>query len=502
MNKVAKTGVAAFCLWICLSAHALERIGAFHSDIRIAASGELAVTETIEVQAAGREPQRGIVRDFPRARAPLTVEKVLRNGRAEPYTLERAPGNGVRLRTGAAGRALPRGKQVYQIVYRTSRRIGFLEEHDELRWDVAAGLSLALERLSVEVSFERPVPAERIKLEAYTGTERAHGQDYHAFVRQGSAAFRATRALGPREGMTILVAFPKGVVAEPSLPERGASYLSAHPGVPVGAGFLALMLVMLLACWRRFGRRQAHCARSTPPDGVGAGGVRFIDCRGYDERCLSAALLGLESRGYLRIREQGERLRIERAENQIEWLPGEETLARRLLRDERADIRRHGRTLEEAGRAFAKELSKAFGRRAWAPVGSFVLAAAGLGGVGVLAMLALEAPLTAIVAIGSAMAAALILFATKLVPVYRARGRSHQADIDALRAYLETAQPKSEEEFAQLLPYAVALELENVWGKRYAQKLPGSLLEFTPRAQDKARARPRRPLPRTRPAAA
>jgi Predicted membrane protein (DUF2207) len=502
VNKVAKTGVAAFCLWgLVLSAHALERIGAFHSDIRVAASGELSVTETIEVQAGGREPQRGLVRDFPRARAPLSIDKVLRNGRPEPYALERGPANGVRLSTGESGRALTRGKQVYQIVYRTSRRIGYFDEHDELVWDVAAGLALALERLSVEVSFERPVAPERMKLDAWTGTERARGHDYHGFVREGSAAFRATRPLAPREGMTILVAFPKGVVAEPPLHERGATYLSAHPGVPVGAGFLAAMLVMLIACWRRFGRRETS-TRSTPPDGVGAGGVRFIDRRRYDERCLSAALLGLESRGYLRIREQGERLRIERTGNDIEWLPGEETLARRLLRDERADIRRHGRTLDEAGRALSKELSRAFGRRAWAPSGSFVLAAAGLGGVGVLAMLALEAPLPAIAVLAAAKAAALLVFATKLIPVYRARGASHRPDIEALRNYLASGQPKSEEEFAELLPYAVALELENVWGKRYAQKLPGILLEFTPRAQDRAPARPRRPLRHTRSAAA
>jgi hypothetical protein len=500
LNKVAKTGIAAaLCLWT--AAHGVERVSAFHSDIRIAASGELAVTETIEVQAAGREVHRGLVRDFPRVKAPLVVEKVTRNGRPEPYAVERGP-NGTRVRTGDARRALPRGKHVYQIAYRTARRIGFLEEHDELHWNVAGGLTFAFERLSAEVSFERPVPAERMKLEAYTGREGARGQDYHAFVREGSAAFRATRPLAPREGMTIVVAFPKGVVERPSLPERGAWYLSTNPGVPVGVAIFALMLAFLLACWRRFGRKPAGLPSSTPPEGIGPGGVRFIDRNGYDERCLSAALLGLQSRGYLRIREHGERFRLERTGSEIEWFAGEQALARRLLRDEHAEIRRHGRAMEEAGRAFSQALKQAFGRRAWTSHGSFVLAAAGIGLAGVLAMLALDTPQVGVAVLTGAMVVALAVFSVGLLPLYRARGREHQADIEALRRHLSSVEPKNEEQFSRLLPYAVALELENVWGRRYVEMLPSNLVGFTARGEDKAPARPRRPLRHTRSAAA
>ena len=58
MNKVVKAGIGGL---LCLSpaVHAAERLSAFHSDIRIAASGELAVTETIELQSTGRGGPRG-----------------------------------------------------------------------------------------------------------------------------------------------------------------------------------------------------------------------------------------------------------------------------------------------------------------------------------------------------------------------------------------------------------------------------------------------------------
>jgi predicted membrane protein DUF2207 len=509
LNKLVRTGISA-ALWLCTAAHAVERVGAFHSDIRIASSGELSVTETIEVQAAGRELRRGIEREFPgdyrdrfghRMSVPFVVEKVTRNGAPEPYQLERVA-NGTRVRTGSAGSALPLGKHVYQIVYRTARQVGFYEEHDEFYWDVARGLNVAIDRLSAEVSFERPVLAERMKLEAHTGGHGARGQDYHAFVREGSAAFRSTRPLAPREGMSIVVAFPKGVVAQPSLIERGAWHVVSNHGVPVGIGMLALMLAFLFACWRRFGIKAAPAPRAAPPDGVGPGGVRFIDREVFDERCVSAALLGLQERGYLRIRERGERLRVERTGNDVEWFPGEQALARRVLRDEHAELRRRGRTLEEAGRKFSEELQQAFGRRSWTRHGSFALAAAGIGLAGVLAMLALDTPRLAMTLVTGAMAVALAVFSLKLLPVYRARGREHQEDIEALRQYLSSAEPRTEEEFARLLPYAVALELEKVWGRGFAETVPSIVIELTPPASGKARARPRRPARRTRSAAA
>jgi hypothetical protein len=502
---------------VCLSTavHAVERVSAFHSDIRIAATGELTVTETIELQSSPREAQSGLVRELAddyrdgqgnRVKVPLDVEEVLRNGRPEPYAVERIA-SGARIRTGEPGRALERGKQVYQIVYRTSREIAFLDGRDELYWDVGHGLDAAVERLSAEVSFERPVPAASLKVEASTGmqgasTQGASGQDYHAFVREGSAAFRATRPLSPREGMSILVAFPKGVVEQPSQLARGTWYLDTNRGLPVGLTILALMLGVLFACRARFARAPAPPPRAAPPEGVGPGGVRFIDRGGYDERCLSAAILGLQSRGYLRVQEHGERLKLERGESEVEWLPGEQSLARRLLRDRQVEIRRHGRTLEEAGRRLGVELREAFGRRRLAQHAPFTLAAAGIGVAGVLAMRALDTPPAAVALVAAAMALSLLAFAFKLMPVLGARGGEHRAAIEALRQHLGEAEPASEEEFARLLPYAVALELESAWGRRFAERVPANLVVLTPRAADRAPERPTRPLRHKRSAAA
>jgi hypothetical protein len=508
VNKLVKVGIGGL-LCISPAVHAAERLSAFHSDIRIGASGELAVTETIEVQSGSRDAPRGIVRELPgdyrdrlgnRVSVPLAVEKVLRNGRPEPFVLERSP-NGARVRTGERGRTLPRGKHVYQIRYRTARQVAFFEGHDELYWEVGRGLGAAVERLSAEVSFEGTVPASTIKVDASTGPQGARGDDYHAFVGHGSAAFRATRPLSSREAMTILVEFPKGVVERPSHLERGAWYLSSNRGVPVGAAIIGLMLALLLACRRRFLRAPTPAPLDVLPEGVGPGGVRFIDRGSYDERCLGAAILGLQSRGYLRVREHGERLRLERTGVALEWFPGEEALARRLVRERPAEIRRHGRTLEEAGIKLARELETTFGARRWASYLPFAYAAAGIGITAVLAMHALATPPLPFAALCAATALCFLVFAFKLLPLREPRGREHAEAIEALRRHLGGAEPRDEEEFVRLLPYAVALDLENAWGRRFAEQLPTNIVELTPRGPDKARARPRRPLPHKRSAA-
>ena len=97
-----------------LPAAGQERVLEFHSNVRIGADGALTVTETIAVQAEGREIRRGILRDFPtdyrgrfgeKVRVPFTVLLVTRSGNAEPWTTQRLS-NGVRVRI--AGREVVR----------------------------------------------------------------------------------------------------------------------------------------------------------------------------------------------------------------------------------------------------------------------------------------------------------------------------------------------------------------------------------------------------------
>lgn len=452
-------------------AHAVERVAEFHSDIRVSAEGELTVTETIEVHAEGKEIRRGLVREFPLALR-LEVTNVTQNRQTQPYAVERVSG-GTRLSIGEA--SLPPGRHVYEITYRAVGQIGFLDGHDELRWNVnGTAWSLGLERVTAEVTFERPVPAGALKVDAWTGRPGPRGNDFNAFVRDGSAAFRSTRPLAPREAMAIMVAFPKGVIAPPSIFARTGWFLAANSGAALGAGALALMLAVLFACWWRYGRGSG--AR------LGPAAFRFIDQQGFDDRCLSAALLELGSRGYLRIRELGDRFRVERTGKEVDWLPGEQALAGCLLPGDLAHLeieKRHDKAIEEARNAFAEALRQHFGPHYWPRFcpnnANFIALGAAIGILGIMAMILLEAPAHAMAWVCGLMLATLLVFCIALLPVYSGPRRTLRNEIHRLRQHL-LASPQIHQEFSRFLPYAVALGVERTWSERFAAVLGAAAL--------------------------
>lgn len=484
-------------LLLCpLLAAAEERVLDFHSDLRIAADGELTVTELIRVQVEGRAIRRGIVRDFPtdyrdrtgtRVRVPFSVVRVLRNGRHEPYALERLD-NGVRVRIGEANVPLPPGPQLYQLTYRTARQIGFFEAHDELYWNVNGnGWTFRLERLSAEVTLPRDVAAGELKVEAYTGEPGATGRNYEAAAREGGAVFRATRALAPGEGMTIVLSFPKGIVTPPEPAERLRWWLADNGGALAGAAGFALLVFFLLLRWWRVGRDPRAgppFPRYEPPPGLGAAGVRYVDRMDFDDRCLAAALLGLGARGYLKIRQSGARWALERTGKSLEFLPGEQALAAWLfpVGSDRVTLERtHNRRLQAARDALRAALARDLGKgKLFSRNHGSLIAGGALALVTLAAMVRLEASPPFL--IGTLIAMGLALFAFhRWLPAYSPEGRKVQDAIEGLRQYLGvaekdelarmTAAPAGGEAFARLLPYAFALGVEKTWADRFAASL-------------------------------
>jgi len=475
-------------------AAAQERVLDFHSDIRIGADGSLAITERIEVQVEGREIKRGILRDFPtdyrdrtgaRVRVPFQVVAVSRNGATEMWSVT-PYANGERIRIGNAAVLLPPGRHLYEITYRTSRQLGFFKEHDELYWNVNGnGWTFAMERISADVALPAPVSADRLKLEAYTGAQGERGRDYQAEARAGGASFHTTRRLGPNQGLTIVVMFPKGMVKEPAFLERVGWWVGDNRSVLPGAVGLAVLFLFLWWRWNLVGRDpRAGPAfpRYDAPPGMGPAGVRYVDKMGFDDRCFASGLLGLGARGYLKIQQSGEGFRVERTGKQIDLLPGENTLVA-LLPAAHSSVtlgKTHNPAVQTVRGMLERELSlqydgKLFSRNRGSWASGSVIAVAS-----VALMFVLDAPLVAVLACGAVMAVLLIVFA-RLLPAYSVEGRKLQDAIQGLRQYLSVAErddlarmkapPQTPQEFARLLPYAVALDVEETWADRFTTLL-------------------------------
>ena len=478
-------------------AAAEERVLDFHSDIRIGADGSLAVTERIEVQVEGREIMRGILRDFPtdyrdrtgaRVRVPFEVVAVKRNGRSEPWSVQ-PHANGERIRIGNPGVLLPRGRHVYEIAYRTSRQLGFFKEHDELYWNVNGnGWTFAMDRISADVALPSAVRADRLKLEAYTGAQGEKGRHYEAEARADGASFRTTQRLGPNQGLSIVVMFPKGIVQEPTFFERVGWWIGDNRSVLPGAVGLAVLFLFLWWRWNLVGRDpRAGPAfpRYDAPPGMGPAGVRYVDKMGFDDRCFASGLLGLGARGVLRIRQEHEGYRIERTGKEVGLLPGENALS--ALVPKTTGTKTIGKTHDEGVQTvrgmLERELALCYDGKLFSRNRGSWIAGAVIAVVSVVLMFMLEAPLVPVLAFGGVMAMLLLLFA-RLLPAYSVQGRKLQDAIQGLRQYLSVAEkddlarmkapPQTPEEFARLLPYAVALDVEETWADRFTAILGAS----------------------------
>ncbi len=294
-----------------------ERILAFSSDIAVARNGDLDVTETIRIVALADQIKRGIFRDFPTeyrnrlgqtTRVTFDLVSVSRDGRDEPHVQE-SLSNGVRVRIGSADALLPPGEHVYVIRYRTSRQIVYLDDKDEVYWNVT-GTDWAFPIDMAEARITLPSAAPFGDRAVYTGEQGATGGDARVVEeRPGFIHFRTTAPLDPHEGLTVAAAFPKGVLDAPSAGQRLHWWLADWGPFAMGVASLGALLVYFFYAWLKVGRGPRAgtiVPIFSPPDDLSAAACRYIRRMSADNRGFTAAIVDLAVRGHLKItREDG-----------------------------------------------------------------------------------------------------------------------------------------------------------------------------------------------------
>ena len=290
-----------------------ERILNFKSFIQVHPDASMTVTENIAVQAAGQEIKRGIIREFPTTytdrlgntvRVGFKVEEVLRDDRPEPYHTESAA-NGVKIRIGQKDVFLRSGVYTYTIRYRVDRELGFFKDFDELYWNVTGnGWTFAIDR--AEAYIELPAGARILKSAAYTGYQGDRGHDFSVTSNDNLIVFKTTRPLAAREGLTVAVSWPKGVVREPSSQEQMGLFFKDNAATAIGLIWLAVLLAFYYWVWFRVGRDPAGgtiIPLYSPPAGFSPAGVRFVSRMGYDDQAFAAAVVDMAVKGGVRIEE-------------------------------------------------------------------------------------------------------------------------------------------------------------------------------------------------------
>ena len=194
----------------------------------------------------------------------------------------------------------------FTIRYHTTRQLGFFADHDELYWNaIGTGWDFWIDQGSADLELPGPVPIAQMGFDGYTGFQGSQGKDFTAAATgPGHAHFALTRPLAAREGFTIVLTFPKGLVPEPTGAQRFAWFLKDNRGVLVALLGALAMLAFCVLEWRRVGRdpnKGVIIPRYEPPRGQTPASMRYVKHMGYDMRCFSSEVLSLAVAHCLRI---------------------------------------------------------------------------------------------------------------------------------------------------------------------------------------------------------
>jgi uncharacterized membrane protein YgcG len=327
------------------AASASEVIRNFHSDITVHEDASMTVRETIQVSSEGIQIRHGIYRDFPinfedalgnRYRVGLTVLNVQRDGSPEPYHMEDIA-NGKRIYIGDKDVMVPFGEHTYTIAYKTTRQIGFFQDHDELYWNVTGNRwEFPIQKASASVILPGDAVRNIISEEAYTGPQGSRGRDFQTSTGPSrSVEFLTTKPLNAHEGLTIVVAWPKGYVAAPAANTKISYFIADNRGVLIGSFGLIVIFLYYFLVWARSGRDPSPgviVTRYTPPDNMSPAVMRYITKMKYDDRTFAAAVINMAVKGFLTIVDEYGEYALQKKEGGTNPLtPEEERIMKKLL---------------------------------------------------------------------------------------------------------------------------------------------------------------------------
>ena len=296
----------------------IERIISFESDITINEDASMIVVEKIKVFANGNKIKRGIYRDFPtkykddygnNINIRFDILEVLRNGNSESYHTENLS-NGVRVYFGSSNYFLPRGDYTYTFKYKTDRQLGYFNKYDELYWNVTGvGWDFLIEKVAATINLPAPVSKDELKLSGYTGFGGLKGSDYKSeIINSRKVRFSSTVPFNPKEGLTIVVQWPKGLVYEPTQSDKIRYFIQDNLQIVFGIIGVIALIVYYLIIWWRVGKDPSKgliIPLYEPPPNMSPAAVRFIMEMGYDDKNFTSLIVSLAVKGYLKIEEDG-----------------------------------------------------------------------------------------------------------------------------------------------------------------------------------------------------
>jgi len=471
-----------------------ERILSYHSDILVRPDGWIEVAETIRVRAEGNQIRRGIYRDMPTDYRDIfgnnfevlyEPRSVTRDGNPESFHSEEIRG-GVRAYFGSSDRFLAPGEYTYVYRYDAGRMLGFFDDMDELWWNVNGfNWDFPIDSVTATVTLGFNAPANALQVAAWQGSFGSRESGAAEVDGSGKAVFRATRQLGQLENLSISVRWPKGYVQEPGDVQKLIWLLADNVNLLVALLGLVAMLAYYIPVWRNYGKDPAPgviFTRYEPPQKFSPASLRYIENMGYDNKTMTAGVISLAVKGYLRIIEEDGEQTLEHTDPGADaslLAAGEKELHDALFKDgDRVTLVDDNHEIIGGARtAHERSLKGDYHKRYFRTNGLLNLPPILFGVVAAAVALRLG-PSFFVFATIVAMILVFLLFAI-LLKRPTGLGRKLMDEIAGFREYLEIAEKdelnlrnppeKTPQLFEAYLPFALALGVEQAWAERFSR---------------------------------
>lgn len=474
-----------------------EHIKSFDWNTIINKDGTIDVKETIVYDFGDRE-RHGIFRKIPIIKTNKERKKFRldfsnfsitdENTTMYRYTVV-MNSEGLTLKIGDADKTVA-GVHTYIISYTVSGALTYFSDHDELYWNVTGNKwDVPIEKYTSEVYFADNIAPNDIKASCFTGSGGSNESDCESSVENKIVIFKSINKLSAYHGFTLVVSFPKNHVA----------VLEPKPVIlffDTIVGKIAIFIFFVLATfwyilypfkiiykWHKHGRDPKGTVGETTawfdppktplgkrfltPAEVGTLGDETVDLKD-----ISATIIDLARRGYLRIEERKKKdfyfvstkptsSRLSRdSAGEGRLLPFEKKLLDGLFKDD-DEIRIKDEKLYETVEDVKKSLYEDVVNERLFPknpqsIRTFYSAIAGI----------------ALFTLNFFLAAVAFVFGRNM-PRKTVEGVNAFNVAKSLKNFLTsqerqlTFQADKQTMFEKLLPFAVAFGVEKIWAKRF-----------------------------------
>lgn len=459
-----------------------QEIHDFSVTLKIGTDASLEVTEKIAVFFD--LPRHGIIREIPfsyrlptgeRYRLRLKLLEVSQDDRPIPYEARRE-GESLVIKIGDPNVTV-RGLVSYTIRYRVFRALVRYGEEVELYWNaIGTAWTMPIRHASVEILIPSEIPAEDVRFLGYLGP---YGSPTPFVLSWEEGKLKGeARDLSPGEGITVAVRVPSSYIVLPGFGQRFLWFLedNVYAAIPL---FVLLGMTLVWWRWGRDPKVGTVAPEFKPPPGLGPAEAGVLVDDRFDPRDFTAGIISLATKGWLKIREEENDFRLIPQKGGEELTPFEEALRAALFAEKKegpkfSDLKyklyekipglRAKLFIELVDRGFYLANPEVI-RARWRALGL---------GIAVLGLLFIFLFGNVYLGVTVMISGGIVLLFAPYMP------RKAQKGVEALRwvlglgEYIRRAEvdriefAAKEKHFEELLPYAVALGMSDLWVEKFA----------------------------------